>query len=482
MVLVSFPALSHAPPRRLRAAPHALNTPPRSSHPVVPCRAQSHSLRAPSMSSRPTTALRAPSLALCVPHRAFSVARCPLPAPPHSLRLVSRPEVLFASHTAPSSRLVKPSHAPPHHLRAAILITPPSRSPSRHAPATRLPLRRHALQRHGSLSRGPTPPSQSPSRALATVPRTHRCRFAALRRRFGPVAPDRRAHYPSRDAARHVTLVRAPQQRRFADTVSVVSRPQRRDPRPHSPPPRAPIPTLVPPSALTRRSGAILHCRQVPTRRPCARVRVPPPHCRFERARRHFHPCLALIGLVRPRTSPARRFRARIPPFRAHKLMPHAVSRPLNLCLRLFAAVSPPAPPYQLHRHLRAAPPLQALAPPSQPSRCRRVPQRRRRGPLHTTITRPLSPPRCRAIATRHRTRTRSAPTCAHAAVTCPNSAVSAPVPPSRAVATSPRALWRPATLVTRSWVSGAPPSAPRPNEVPRAVAPSHPRRCRSPS
>ncbi|KAA1478756.1 hypothetical protein DENSPDRAFT_934398 [Dentipellis sp. KUC8613] len=68
----------------------------------------------------PHHALRAPSLALCVPHRAFSVARCPLPAPPRSLRLVSRPEALFASHAAPSLRLITPSHAPPHHLRAPL--------------------------------------------------------------------------------------------------------------------------------------------------------------------------------------------------------------------------------------------------------------------------------------------------------------------------------------------------------------------------
>ncbi|KAA1477333.1 hypothetical protein DENSPDRAFT_844539, partial [Dentipellis sp. KUC8613] len=65
----------------------------------------------------PHHALRAPSLALCVPHRAFSVMRCPLPASPRSLRLVLCPEALFASHTMPSSRLVTPSHAPPHHLR-----------------------------------------------------------------------------------------------------------------------------------------------------------------------------------------------------------------------------------------------------------------------------------------------------------------------------------------------------------------------------
>ncbi|KAA1479117.1 hypothetical protein DENSPDRAFT_846080 [Dentipellis sp. KUC8613] len=123
----------------------------------------------------PHHALRAPSLALCVPHRAFSVARCHLPAPPRFLRLISRPEALFASHTAPSSRLVRPSHALPHHLHAllrrldhpAVSLTVSPRA------CHTLPLRRHVLQRCNSISRGPVPPFQSPSRTLVTAPRTH---------------------------------------------------------------------------------------------------------------------------------------------------------------------------------------------------------------------------------------------------------------------------------------------------------------------
>ncbi|KAA1479092.1 hypothetical protein DENSPDRAFT_846064 [Dentipellis sp. KUC8613] len=95
MALVSFPALSHAPPRRLRAAPHALNTPPRSSRPVVPCRAQSHSLRA--------------RLALCVQRRAFSATppRRRLRAPPRPLCAHSRPlraTLRILSRAVPSAR------------------------------------------------------------------------------------------------------------------------------------------------------------------------------------------------------------------------------------------------------------------------------------------------------------------------------------------------------------------------------------------
>ncbi|KAA1479286.1 hypothetical protein DENSPDRAFT_934578 [Dentipellis sp. KUC8613] len=151
-----FPALS----RLLRtffafsAVLRPLRAPPR------PLRAARRILIRAAPSARPT-ALSVRSVSLGAPHSAFSA----VPRPP-------RPEAPFASHTALSSRLVGPSHAPPRHLPApprrlahpAVSFTPLSRSTCRHAP----PRRRNSPQRRHSTGRGPAPPSQPPSRILAS--------------------------------------------------------------------------------------------------------------------------------------------------------------------------------------------------------------------------------------------------------------------------------------------------------------------------
>ncbi|KAA1479611.1 hypothetical protein DENSPDRAFT_886908 [Dentipellis sp. KUC8613] len=148
-----------------------------------------------------------------------------------------------------------------------------------------------------------------------------------------PSAPPGALRRPLDTLSRRLDAPMAPSAAPCAlDAVSVMLHPQRCDP------------VLVPPSALTRRSGAILHCRQVPMRRLCACVS---PHCRTERARRHFHPRLALIGLVRPRTSPARRLRAHIPPFHTSFAAVRAV-HVLRCAIRCLRSPHTPSP-----RHTR---------------------------------------------------------------------------------------------------------------------------------